>query len=1105
MAGIHRHDAPFPPLLLSCVFCLSRVYTHAILQQGLLSLGGHRKRNRTPSSSGSEARFAPRNPFRRNDGDYSDRNGSTPPSPRGLRSIGNHDEFLDDVRFDVAPKDMCIAASQGAANGDDNVVLQQMCSLGSVLAGGKGDEAGAAGAGAEDRGSSDPSRGDGNNSRGASRDDSVGGDNLLMRWLQPAVAAAAGQGVLSGSKAAPDGAGGCENLSGVTDGGHVGGAGGVGARVAGDWAKKSLRRKKLADAERGRKLRLRQEENASLAGCLDAGGAAPAACQTEASSSSATPSATMNSSTTTVAHPAVAPPASTMDVAEKMTPQGSSLDEKLVERTASISMHPTPAADLTTSVKSSSSEADTSALASDPPGGGGGGGGGGGTGIVVIEVDEYGDDFAFLTDADLQALEEEATKSSAASSQQTSQQNTKGNMTTPGQPSLQSTSAGWTGGVHTGQGQPKAGHGQQSCLKSGSAGSCASRGGGSVVHKTSTVPSRGQPMAGSKRPGTFGTRPPLSTLGPNPQRGDHRRHGSTPLAKARRVGSSGSNSCSQSLGSSQGGNRDRQQQRHSQGKTMPGRGEGASNARRTPSEFAKSTISGAKGEIGVGDASRRRGLSAGYGGGGASAAAAAAASAEGETVPKLFTTYGSMEDFTRSTAPGRQAKQGLAGAEAEKGQARLKDWTKQPNSQQPPRAQEASTTGTTTATTGVPSGVRPFVPVIVHRRFLVLEVTYASREKVLMALEQNAKASNAAEPRLDSPAPAEADAVAGVARQRKISLLGDWYDCEVEPGDVVHVLFPVGEGRDGTLRTGIVNGNDDEVLASLHVVVDNASGKLLVVQPDILVSPTKVADTVLCARKAALQSRLASDASKSKPAVLGNLKHELFETSLLAAAAAAKSTGAPQRRAGASLVADRHGESPAGSAASAWQGDGVRRGSVLLTSQYMAKLVDSIVVSQLEALYGAGLDEDAARRELLSVSGPILDWHRAFLAERNGGSAVRGGPAAQNGFGNANTGGIASMGSDGTPASRITVARVLATEDDVWCPVLGLKGIMDATVEAVVQPLGRAARGSRAGVGAGLPAVLGSGVGRGPLVMPVEVKTGKRIGDANSGHRAQVC
>ncbi|CAM9546670.1 unnamed protein product, partial [Laminaria digitata] len=135
------------------------------------SVGGPRKRSRTPSSSGSESRLAPRDPFRRSRGGEHASRFESGASPSNLRSaIGSHDEFLDDVRFDVAPKDMCIAASQGT-QGDESVVLQQLCSLGSVLAGGKGDasamSAGVAGATtADEEGAGlDPYWGDGNNSR----------------------------------------------------------------------------------------------------------------------------------------------------------------------------------------------------------------------------------------------------------------------------------------------------------------------------------------------------------------------------------------------------------------------------------------------------------------------------------------------------------------------------------------------------------------------------------------------------------------------------------------------------------------------------------------------------------------------------------------------------------------------------------------------------------------------------------------------------------------------------------------------------------------------------------------------------------------------------
>lgn len=415
---------------------------------------------------------------------------------------------------------------------------------------------------------------------------------------------------------------------------------------------------------------------------------------------------------------------------------------------------------------------------------------------------------------------------------------------------------------------------------------------------------------------------------------------------------------------------------------------------------------------------------------------------------------------------------------------------------------------------------------------------------------------------------------------------------------MVHVIFPIWAGSAVARAT---HTEAEEVLESEHVVVDNASGRLLIVQPDILVSPTKVADTVLCNRKAVLQSRLASDASKSKPAVLGNLKHELFETSLLAAAAAARrlepSETHTQRKpetgmsaVGAGGQAGRHGrQSPASVAASLWQNQGRQQQQQqqrhrqqqqqqkqkqqsrgpgpatpqtgnLLTSQYMATLVDRIVVAQLEALYGAGLDEDTTRRELLAVSGPILAWHGAFLSSTQPSSSnlnpnpnpnrtpgllskpsngralsptstiqhsghvshltnsnrthYNGSNAREHqGLGNKHiggepgAGGFASLGPDGIPAARLQVQRVLATEDDVWSPVLGLKGIMDAIVEASVEMIVKEChrqektglRADRVGGGGG----GGCGVGE-SLVMPVEVKTGKRIGEAHSTHRAQV-
>lgn len=1063
---------------------------------------------------------------------------------------------------------MCIAASQGSMQGDESVVLQQLCSLGSVLAGGRGDTSAAGGAAsAEEEGAGlDSYWGDGNNSRGGSRDDSNGGgDNLLTRWLQPP-AAPSGEVVPTGSKVAREGGDG-GNIANVPDtsrsssGGS--GGGGSGKRIVCDWAAKALLRKKQADAERGRRLRLQHEQDVVSVSLLAGGGAegcvgAPATMEKEVTPGSSTSSrGDLKAASPLAVTKSSIVPMSVVVVDEDDSKRKSALGEALPRGVKeanggaiSIPSRSPVSVDMLNArgnpARGSVATASKGGLAcggagaendcdSGSDGGSGGGSGGGGTSggsrssgtgrgsgsSGVAQEDEYDDDFDFLTDADLQALEQEATKTVAASSQQASQNSSRLVDLTQSDPLPSSESCARNGGATPALN--KQGF-------SGTFGSGASwKAGGARVHGHKSAAagvSVDVQTAGCKRSGGIGTRPPLSALGPNPKRRDHdqRRLITSATGAAQSAGGAGrqgtpSDNCDAPP-------RWQHQGRAIQGRASQGRvGQGPTTPR-----------IGLNSEIGAGHASNRKILTGREGGDGAAAMAAAAQTRAAANRLNVFTTNDSMEEFTRSTAtvaafpPRGDQRDAVPGKE----QGNLVGGAKQPMPPLPP-AGNLSVKGDPS----VLAGAAPFVPALVHRRFLVLEVTYASasrgngsREKMLMALEQSPERGMTADnPCLVGGIPADGGGDTGVEQQqRKITLLGDWYDCEVEPGDVVHVLFPVapcvggassstGNGKVGAaggwekalvssspLRVGDGRGKEaSSSLSSLDIIVDNASGRLLVVQPDILVSPTKVAETVLCARRAVLQSRLASDASKSKPAVLGNLKHELFEKSLLSAAAAAVAlnwTALPRQGRGIGLGTEQ--QSPAGSAAAAWQGrsgaEAVGRRD-LLTSQYMSKLVDDIVVSQLEALYGSGLDEDAARRELLSVSGPILNWHRSFIA--GGGGAHRGNGGG--GAGGGGEGGFASLGSDGVPAARVVLSRVLATEDDVWSPVLGLKGIMDATVEAIVEPLIRSPHHGRPLAVTGLPAggVPGGGGAR-PLVMPVELKTGKRIGDANSSHRAQV-
>ncbi|KAJ1442580.1 DNA replication factor Dna2-domain-containing protein, partial [Ochromonadaceae sp. CCMP2298] len=65
-------------------------------------------------------------------------------------------------------------------------------------------------------------------------------------------------------------------------------------------------------------------------------------------------------------------------------------------------------------------------------------------------------------------------------------------------------------------------------------------------------------------------------------------------------------------------------------------------------------------------------------------------------------------------------------------------------------------------------------------------------------------------------------------------------------------------------------------LALGRVLLDDTSG-LLVIQPDVLVSPTKIAESLTCTRRAVITDRVRGFGGTSKPAVLGNLRHAFVE------------------------------------------------------------------------------------------------------------------------------------------------------------------------------------------------------------------------------------
>ncbi|KAE9052415.1 hypothetical protein PR001_g524 [Phytophthora rubi] len=109
--------------------------------------------------------------------------------------------------------------------------------------------------------------------------------------------------------------------------------------------------------------------------------------------------------------------------------------------------------------------------------------------------------------------------------------------------------------------------------------------------------------------------------------------------------------------------------------------------------------------------------------------------------------------------------------------------------------------------------------------------------------------------------------------QLEAVLTEDWFDVHVEAGDTINIVFTEQD------RNGLFSQDGNNVLVVPHssrIQVDNMHN-VVVVHPDILVSPTRVTTSFGCLRRAVIQETLAVSGTTGEKAFLGTLKHDLFE------------------------------------------------------------------------------------------------------------------------------------------------------------------------------------------------------------------------------------
>ncbi|TPX63675.1 hypothetical protein SpCBS45565_g06433 [Spizellomyces sp. 'palustris'] len=200
-------------------------------------------------------------------------------------------------------------------------------------------------------------------------------------------------------------------------------------------------------------------------------------------------------------------------------------------------------------------------------------------------------------------------------------------------------------------------------------------------------------------------------------------------------------------------------------------------------------------------------------------------------------------------------------------------------------------------------------------------------------------------------------------------------------------------------------------------IADNEKS-LVIVHPDTLVSATYVAESFDCLRKSILQARVRSFGVPTPPLVYGNLLHCLLQTCLA-------------------------------------END--------FSTRRINEEIDRLVRQSIEELCSIGETETVATAHLReSVSG-LQQWASKFIGTAPKPDAV-----------------VQQHRNDKEPKVTVCISKVLDIEENIWSPMYGIKGNIDATVQLRVRQ------------------------GSGPLktlAAPFELKTGRNSKVVS--HRAQ--
>jgi hypothetical protein len=227
-----------------------------------------------------------------------------------------------------------------------------------------------------------------------------------------------------------------------------------------------------------------------------------------------------------------------------------------------------------------------------------------------------------------------------------------------------------------------------------------------------------------------------------------------------------------------------------------------------------------------------------------------------------------------------------------------------------------------------------------------------------------------------------------------IHLRGIWYYTECCNGDVIHLISISGKySTDSTALPVVLDSSHD----------GNQDDLVLVIHPDELITPTLISEAVKCPRLSVLQSRLGSTGLSAKSAVIGTLRHDLFERCL-----------------------QDHNAS--------------RQSAAIHTRQ--------IIRNHAETLVGCGItDQKDAFCEVMKTLPQIQN----FLQKYTSWDVSKAGQ--MNFVSNAPRPPETLRGEFPSSDTLFSIKGLYATEEMTMCPELGLKGFVDATVAVQTKPL----------------------------------------------------